>query len=345
MFLYIVILILGFSLVLIPNVKEARVFGWWLVLFLIFFSSVRYDVGVDFENYQRIFLDFSINNITPRFEPISLMIFKITKFFDFNYNFILFIFAFFTLGGVSYFLSTVQRQYGLSIYIFLTVPIFYFQTFNHLRQWLAIGILYMGFSLLYERKKIRGIFALIVSILTHYSMALPVVLWLFLKQRIPAGQILFYFFLFFCLLLFFREIVVATRYGIYFEFEQIKLSTFYFLFGISCIVMVCLSGYFSRSVRLNEIEILCLNLTFFSGIFLTSCYLLDFGRVISMRVNEVFVLSYIPSVIITLERIFGRENLIVKLFLSLLCSFLFLYTLVSKGEGYKLLPFEIIGFG
>ena len=145
---------LSIFLIFSKNVKSDLFF--YLSFFtLTLFSGLRFDVGVDFMSYHQMFEDFKNGNALFLVEPANMMIINIINMLSIDYQVIFFIYSVIIMSGVFYFIKKLSPFKELSILLFVTVGIFYFSTFNGIRQWAAISIGLIAIVKLIEKKHIQ----------------------------------------------------------------------------------------------------------------------------------------------------------------------------------------------
>jgi hypothetical protein len=143
-----------------------------LILLLILFTGLRWDVGNDFISYVTAYKQLHTLTYHQYFEPTFVLLMKISP----NVEFLFFIIALASLLLVYKYLF-LQTKYPIcSFFLYFSI---YFIIFNiHiLRQGLAISVVVMGLYY-FEKRKILGLSLLALAITIHYSAAiiLPILL-------------------------------------------------------------------------------------------------------------------------------------------------------------------------
>ncbi len=143
-----------------------------LVVTLILFYGLRYDVGIDYMSYyknasDRIF-DLPQKGTGELFEPAFRFLYRLADFFELPPNTI------FVLGGaiIYCFLFLACFNYSsnicLSIFIFFGSGLFFF-SFNEFRQFIAVSIVFYGYKYCVEKNLFFWIFTIIIAMLFHKS--------------------------------------------------------------------------------------------------------------------------------------------------------------------------------
>ena len=181
-------------------------FHWninYLIAFilLVIIASIRQGVGEDFYGYQELYQNFTKYSVfysLYRFEPGFLLITNILSSFYLNYNYFLFIYAFFTWF---FFFISFRNNYKILPYclLFLILNGFYFWTFNGVRQATAITIFAFAVNYILSKDLKKFLLIILLGGLFHYSIFLLIPLYFIIDKnflekifkRIPL--LLFYF--------------------------------------------------------------------------------------------------------------------------------------------------------
>lgn len=137
---------------------------------LIFITSFRYNVGWDYLTYYRMF-----NNPggAPYFEPIVRIFYYISQFF--NAPWLLFA-LFFTFTMVFVLLGIRDRSLNEYESLIIFMALFYFESMNIIRQFLAIAILFYAFKYVKNKKLVYYLLWVFIAGLVHTSawFAIPI---------------------------------------------------------------------------------------------------------------------------------------------------------------------------
>lgn len=198
--LFFYIVIFSISTLLFSFYKCENVSVRWIGVFLSVLipsivAGLRYQVGTDWDNYSYnmtlirslSFYDVFHNSILSNGEIGFLFIVKILS-YCFNNEFIFGIFAFATLAFISNALIREYTEYNISIAYWIFLFIYFSNSFNLMRQTLAVAIVFWGMKYVYKKNRKRYIYIIIVlfAFLIHFSalIALPIYfLWNRKKER------------------------------------------------------------------------------------------------------------------------------------------------------------------
>ena len=173
----ILILINLFLHIFINNKRSIEIMYFVIGILLFLVSAIRYDVGTDYKHYGYIYLDI-INGynvyVEELYKYLNIIIFKIFGTNDvWLYIITSLIIIFCILKSIKD--NTNNRYYFFSIFMFICSGM-YFESFNLIRQYIAIGILALGITLLTQKKYIKYIFLMLVACLFHTSAFISILL-------------------------------------------------------------------------------------------------------------------------------------------------------------------------
>lgn len=154
------------------------------------FAVFRYDIGNDYRSYWQTFLG---NGSERTVEPLSGLIINFVQLFKFP-PLGFFIFATISLCCYRYVIKRYSSSQTLSWYFYFAFPSLFFQDCSTLRQAGAMGLFFVAFALIDNKKYIKGIIFLFLSVAFHYSAIICfIVLFLPLlrKIRLPINVVLF----------------------------------------------------------------------------------------------------------------------------------------------------------
>lgn len=214
--------------VIINNKTVSRFFVITSMLILIIPASIRYGIGTDYFSYGKIYINVS-NGGDMETEPLFWLINYIVIFFGGGLNCVLAISSILVTGFI-YKSFTKER---LVLGVFFSFLILYSDSFNLVRQVIAVAIsLYATSILLSDQKKKMAIFlALIVfGSMFHFSCLFTLIVLLFRKIKTPKILSISIFIFFWFLspiiagkLLSF-SLVEASKYAVYADMDEFSGS-------------------------------------------------------------------------------------------------------------------------
>ena len=165
---YYILFVSAAILLLLSSETKYDIFYIGCFWIMVLFEGLRFKIGVDFDSYWDTFNDIKSGSV-ELFEPINIFIVKTTALFGFGNQLIFLIYSLIILCGVFYFVKKVSSSKELSIFIFLTIGIFYLSTFNEVRQWAAISMMLVAIVHLINKKYLVMLLFIVLACLFHVS--------------------------------------------------------------------------------------------------------------------------------------------------------------------------------
>ena len=305
-------------------------------------SSIRVGVGTDYFSY--LYMVQNLASYSEKLEPLSFLIFSV--FGGISFHAALAVFSLLALFGSFRFLKTFSPQSNYAYLMYFCLPIYYLQTFNHVRQWAAIGLAYFGLHFLYNRGHVRAFLLLACAFAIHTSVFMLLPLYIFGFTRLTTKKVVFFAFFLAAIVLgfdvskLFVDQINALGAGIYLTYESVLgLKWLLFSFGLGFLVLWVKMMPTSIEPRLVN---LVTNGVLVSICVLISSYIIGVPTALALRVNEVFILLYIPLIFMFLETFPRKIKFLLTGFVCLIALFIFGNTILVNGEGYKLVPYRTV---
>jgi len=340
--LYIYFYFTQILLLVIAVLLKKNWIGHVAVLLAILFSGLRFNVGVDYEGYLKHFQDLSHQNV-QFYEPATVILSKLLLFPFVEEWLIFLIYALFTISGIYYFFKKFSPRPEFSFFLFLTIPIYYLATFNGVHQWCSISLFAIALVLLLQRKKIWMFLVLAVAVMFHLSALGLLFLLPFLRTRCSLQFLVFFSLGILVISPVFLQLVELTHYYIYLDGIRFNTSPS-LVFPIYLFLLLFFPfflGYFDRSIKLGDKEVILCNMSLASVILISLGYKLGIDFLTFMRANNYLIIALSVLVVFSLEKLSGSLKAIL---FTLVVSFSLIYlgyTLFINGERYKLVPYNI----
>lgn len=330
-------------------------FSYVFLLLFIFLASIRNYSGADFDSYQEIFYitssKYDLFFIEPLFGLLGFLVSRISL----NFNLYLFIIA-----SISIILKfRFIRNY--SPYVFLSILVFYcgnyvVQDMGQIRQGLAIGITFLSFKYLLERKYLYFYLIVLTASLLHYSAMI-----FFLAPLLVNFNISFYkaiggWFLSFALGFYLKSFsgsflgleslfsneYAATKFS-YIEDKDYNAQVGFSVGMILRLILLILALNINYSKIRNEVEVnvckMVTNLYFFGGIVY---FIFGFVEFYASRLSLYFTIYEILLVPLVLKY-HKKTFMFYVVFTMIVVFFLFnLYNYVFEVKTSFLEPFKTI---
>lgn len=147
------------------NKRSNEKYGQIAFLIIYLFAFFRYDFGNDYKSYWQMFIG---NGQERKLEPISGAIIDLVSFLQFPpLGFI--IFSTISLLCYRYVIKKYSSSQTLSWYFYFTFPPLFFQDCSTLRQAGAMGLFFVAFSFIQNRKYFVSFCLILLAISFHYS--------------------------------------------------------------------------------------------------------------------------------------------------------------------------------
>lgn len=342
-YLCILFLLLCFSCISIRCKQSISIFSIFFVA-LALFSAVRYDVGVDYMNYYRIYQDsYSLNS---QIKEIGF-----AWFFHICYQWgISFEWVSMGLSLLIVFLAYRCVKYYspnllLSTLIFYSVGQFYFSTFNAVRQSVVIYAFYLLLPFIGQRKFWHWALGIVfLSLCFHATAVLLFPLYFLLNKKMSTKVQLLFLGITLCSTIFIMKLIALSPYAIYLKFEEfaapVSLVTYILLF-ISAVLFIV--GWKLKEKTEKELMLFNINLLLLAILFLSMLFKGTPLIMVTNRISYYFspVLIFLLPVCIERLRLLSNRYIVtvlLSLFFSLLCTL----ALVINSTDNHLVPYQTI---
>lgn len=304
-------------------------------------AAFRYDVGVDYKEYESIFDLVRFHNHTV--EPFI--------------NFTVYFFSFFTTSNIPVFATLAfptvflfldfiiknSKSIFISYCIFLCFGGFYLGIFNHSRQFLAVSIFLYSLKYINSSSLKSYCICILIATLVHYSAIVMLPMYFVFKLKFNIKNVLLLTFFYFLALTFSEIFIKLTPYGIYLdrvvENERNLYLTIGFIFIAIFYVLIGLKD------AKNSKDSIFLYMSLFSGLLLISTFLSSIPWNLFFRLNGYFtpfVIIFFGYLHLRIMKISQSLSFLYKM-LFLVFSFLYLYnSLAFKGVDYHLIPYNTV---
>jgi hypothetical protein len=317
--------------------KELEYFlqAFWLFV-IVFISGFRLDLGQDYEGYKRNFDDIDARESV---EPFITLLTKVLYFLNLPYIFIFVTFSFLTFLFLLLFFKKYDKKIiYLSILIFIALPQFYFQTYNLIRQMLAVVI--FAYASTFIGSKVKYIVCIFFCAMIHESVLfiLPIVILLEIFKSFKIDKYLY----FVSLIIFYnpsllKSIIISIGSKLNFPYAEIYISNsdldiFEYKMGIVLILNIFLVSF----VLFKKEQFILIGLQREYNYFIIGQILFNFLSWEStiVRIGYYFLFFYIliiPSLILMFK---GQISIVIQVVLVILYFSLFLYGITSVNNPF-----------
>lgn len=349
MLIYIILLIVLTVLALVnPYIKHDRRMVALLFGFaggvLAVFSGIRYDVGVDYMNYREMY-DEAIVLAEDQTEIGFAWFLHLCKTGGIPFEAIVFIFSGLTVGLACRFIRQYSPFVLFSVFLFYSFGQYYFNSFNAIRQALAIYIFLSSLPLIQHRKwKTYFLLTGISAFFIHASALLLLPLYFILHREYPFYLKSIFLILFILGSELIVQLIGMSNYAIYLELDkfasEVNASTYFLLFQA---IGVLVWSIFQEK-KLPEYR-LFFNLNYIALLMLILVILFRGTPLIMVanRFSYYFTPVYMVMLPLAIARFHRTDNqFLLILFLSLIYFGILYMALMVNGVSNNLVPYRTI---
>lgn len=310
-------------------------------MLLVFISGLRYGVGTDYFNYIRLFriIDQSTERVT---EPGLEYIYTLGRFFELNDQFVFFIFSIITVAGFLLFFRYMNKKTAaISIFMFFTLSMFYFASFNLIRQFAAVALFLFSTKYIVESNFKKFAIMVGVACLFHFSAVVLFVTYFFLKKEVNYKKYLVVGLIVIVSTSLISFLVTFTTYGIYldreFEHSANKLVAMLFL----CVSVAVI--FFNKYLLIEENKkSVILNMVFLSALTVFMTLTSNLPEIVFMRYNYYFMPALLVAIPVGIFSFSLPFRIIMTTCLIVVCCGYFYFTIEFNGVRHNIVPYKNI---
>jgi hypothetical protein len=308
-------------------------------IFIALFSGFRYEVGVDYSSYVRIF-----NLIVQGFDLYTEVgyefLVNFVDYFNGTQQLVFLVLAIVTNVFIGIYIIHFSKFYFLSSVMYFCFPPFFLSTFNQIRQYFAISLFAISLIYLKDKKLINYSFIIILAALFHKSILVLFPLYFFINRKYSYKNYLLLSIGFVFSMSILEKIIKMTPYAIYLNFADKKTSITIYIFLIISLIIILFKDKIENKFKDSFIFI---NLSFISFLLiLVTLITKDIPNMVFLRFNNYFLISYL--VLIGFFYKLLKTKYQKKVYFLIVIFILILYfinNIVIEGEIYQLIPYKI----
>lgn len=138
------------------------------LVLIISFAAFRYDVGWDYSAYYNT-VEFGFNtNIMNNHEYATIMLVHFAKKVGIT-NLYFFINTLICIAGIGLTIKNYSNDNWMSIFLFISFPLFYLNSFSVIRIFTALGVSFYGFRYIYEQSFFKYFIVILIASMFHMS--------------------------------------------------------------------------------------------------------------------------------------------------------------------------------
>jgi len=334
------LLFLVTTLSFLYKITKNKFFILMIYLFACFFAGFRYEVGVDYNSYIRAYNDILSGFNSGYFEPGNVFLIQFIDKIGGTAQLYLLTIAVATNILIYLFVIKYSKNYIVSTYFYIFVSLFYFASFNAVRQFLAIAIFLYAIRFIVERKLLSYIITIFIGALFHISIIVLLPLYFFVGKKYSLYQYLVYGSIILVSISSLLTFVIKLfDKGNYLDFSN-TTSSQVMIYVFIIIVIYLLVIIKDKNKEVNVFK----NLIFISLLlFILEIVNSDMSMIL-IRLNSYFLFALIPLVsYLAVYNIYKiKINNFIYIMPLLLVSYLYFFnTIINKGVAYNLTPYQM----
>lgn len=323
------------------SINKSNIFAFISFLPIMLVSGLRYMVGVDYNSYLWLFQDIKEKKgvyIEGGYLKLNQIIIKLTN----NPQALFFVTSVIIIGLVFIGIYAYSQNPALSIFLFFTMG-YLFSSFNILRQYIAVAVLFAGLKFIKENKLLPYLVLVLIAFFFHKTAVIMLPLFFLTRIRWKQSYMLIISMIAACFIPLrgiLTNILVLTFYPQYAGTSLIKplsipeLAYYGLTFGI--LVLLCLAYKYDF---FNDTT----NLILFNCIFYTFLMYLCLSFVPEINRIALYIELY---VIILIPRLFAAEKNknVRRLYyiIAIIAFTIFFFISVGAMGRYGVLPYQTI---
>ncbi|VTU07114.1 Uncharacterised protein [Actinobacillus indolicus] len=181
--IYNLTLIFGGGLAFLSQIENKKVYKdvlYTLSFFIVWLvGAFRYNVGTDYPNYVYIFENIDEYEF-GKLEPLYYLLNQLILYLNLDAQWLFFVTSFI----ITFFVYKVGKNYHRGWFVVFFILLFYFQSFNIVRQIVAMSIMLYGIHSLIHSSNWKFLICILFAAGFHYSAFIFLPLFIFRKVRI-----------------------------------------------------------------------------------------------------------------------------------------------------------------
>lgn len=283
----------------IITVKQSHIFAFLSFLPVFFVSALRYQVGVDYMSYFWIF------QAVERGEPIHAESgYRFLNEFLINYTndpqSIFIVTSFITLSLIFYGIYKYSPNPGLSIFLLVSMG-YLFSSFNILRQYVAIALVFASLKLIKENKFFPFLLIIIAAMTFHKTAIILLPLFYLIRLRLKQSYLFIITLVSACFIPL-RGVLTNLLTNVFYPqyagtdlIKPLSMSEFlYYLLVLGALVLLCMA--YKNKFFDDTYNLILFNCIFYSLILYTCFSFVPEINRIAVYI-ELFIVILIPRVI------------------------------------------------
>lgn len=198
---------------------------WFLLIFIIIFSGLRFQIGWDYDTYTKLFFRTDeLADIEPSWRFLILFFNYTTG----NAQTLFFLSSIIIYSLLIAFIYKYSSSPLLSVLIFICFPLYYGESLSCIRQYIAVVFFLLSYKFLLKRNFLKFLLTNAIGISFHYSTVIVIPIYFIvhkhISNRILILLIIGSFFLYALIIYFFPGFELLQKYSLYMD-EGIEVGS------------------------------------------------------------------------------------------------------------------------
>lgn len=171
--------------------KSSKYFAIFFAVYLIFWATIKYNIGADYTTYLKIFFAINKDNLfdyhtlweSDDVEPSFILICKIVGDLGLEFHWVLFFYGFVSIGLKTYMYYNHSPYPFVSLMLYF-MPLYFFEDMGQIRQGLSIAITFYSFIFILKRKLVYFLITIFIGYFFHKTAVIFLPAYWIAKLRI-----------------------------------------------------------------------------------------------------------------------------------------------------------------
>ena len=337
---FIIFFIISILLLVGSYIKKYKKISFFIsIIVLVFFSGFRKNVGLDYNNYLELFDSIKLNYDVPLEFGYQILI-NIIILIGGKYQLLVLISSVITNFFIGLFIYRNSSNPNYSLFIYISLSIFYLATFTAMRQFIAVGLFFYSLNFIISKQFWKYFALILLGTSIHITMIFLLPLYFLLGRNFKFWHYIAMTFIFLLCLKIVDIIFLRLGFSqLYFiQDEDAKISPIIFIFSAVGFFFIIIRN---RFIHQNVNNIIYLNMVFILLLITLSIFVTIIPPAIILRMSSYFSISYlilIPAFFLTIKNLYFRYfSLLLGTCISI---FFYIFLIVFNGKRYNLIPYD-----
>jgi hypothetical protein len=337
---FILFFMIGMLLLIGSFYKNIKKITFYISIFiLVVFSGFRKNIGMDYINYLELF-----NSVKLHYEvPLELgyvLMMKLIIFVQGKYQLLVFITSLLTNVLIGSFILKNSKYPNYSLFMYVSISIFYLATFTAMRQFIAVAIFCYSLNYIISRQFRNYFLLILLGTSFHITMILLLPLYFMLNRKLKLWNYgivtLTFVFLLKIVDVIFLKLGFSELY--FLQDDSAKISPVLYAFAAVGLFFIVIRN---NLINVDEDNTIYINMVFISLLITMSVFITVIPPAIILRMSSYFSIAYlilIPAFLSSIKN--ANLKYIYLVFVTFISVSYFAFLIAFSGQKYNLTPFD-----